>query len=141
MARPDNKAAPAAPAIDGMRSVAKILELVGDLQPVDPDERRLRPRYSICCKMLLTPIDQNEIPLDDESRIIVGKDLSMSGISFSHEFPISSQCVVIWLSHPEVGQFNVEAEIAWTRRTATGLFESGCRLIRKIPGHNINLRT
>jgi hypothetical protein len=115
-----------------------ILELVCDPQPISPDERRRRERFPICCKLQLTPI-VSATPLLDETSIIVGKDLSVSGICFSHEFPLSHRRMMLSLSHPEVGQFIVEAEVAWTRLTAVGLYETGCRLIRKIAGHKINL--
>ena len=47
---------------------------------------------------------------------------------------------MISLTLPEVGQFIVESEITWSRRTLIGLYESGCRLLRKVDGHRISLR-
>lgn len=126
---------------DNEQLEALILALVGDSQPIDADERRIRERFPICCKMLLTPIDTDKSPVADESSDIVGKDLSMRGICFSHEFPLVYRRIIISLSLPEAGQLNVEAEVAWTRRTPIGLYETGCRLIRKIAGHKISLRS
>jgi hypothetical protein len=119
----------------------QILEFVGDANETTADERRLRQRYPIACKMHLTPIDPAGVPLTDASSIIVGKDLSRAGICFSHDFKLPRRRLVISLVDPAIGQFVVEAEIVWTRATPTGLYESGCRLIRKISGHEINLRT
>jgi hypothetical protein len=90
--------------------------------------------------MQLTPIGVEGTPLAEETSDVFGKDLSRSGICFSHERPLSHERVMISLADPEVGQFIVEAEITWSRRTLIGLYESGCRLIRKIAGHKISLR-
>lgn len=134
---PDNSAA-GKTNVTGDVLDGQILELICDPQPISPDERRARERYPICCKLQLTPLKRDTLLIDDTS-IIVGKDLSMSGICFSHENPLAHRRMIISLSHHEVGQFIVEAEVAWTRLTAVGLYETGCRLIRKIPGHRINL--
>lgn len=117
-----------------------IIGLVGSAQPIAPDERRLRERFPIYCKMLLTPIDRNHEPIIDKAADIFGKDISTAGMCFTHELPLLYQRIAISLTHPDIGQLNVEAEIVWTRQTLIGLYESGCRLIRKIAGHNISLR-
>jgi hypothetical protein len=137
----DNSAAAIDTSSHGEELDGLILGLIGDSQPITPDERRFRERFPICCKMLLTPIDRDQSPLTDETSFIVGKDLSTSGICFSHEFLLSHRRVTISLTHPEVGQFNVEADIIWSRRTPIGLYESGCRLIRKAAGYNVRRKT
>lgn len=110
----------------------QILALVSGSQAISSDERRVRERFPISCKMLLTPIDHHLSPLTDENAFIFGKDLSRSGICFSHDFPLTHRRIIIALVHPEVGQFKVEAEVSWTRSTPIGLYETGCRLIRKV---------
>lgn len=103
----------------------------------NPDEleRRSRDRFPIPYTFRLTPIDQEGIPLTDETTTVVGKDLSLSGIGFSHDHPLLHRRAVISLDHPKVGRFAVEAEIVWTRQTPIGLYESGCRLLRTVMGH------
>jgi hypothetical protein len=101
----------------------------------ESDERRNRDRFPIPYTFRLTPLDQNGKLLADESTTIVGKDLSLSGIGFSHDLPLQYHTVIISLNHPMLGCFAVEAEILWTRPTPLGLFESGCRLIRTVDGH------
>jgi|tagenome__1003787_1003787.scaffolds.fasta_scaffold20922543_4 hypothetical protein len=120
--------------------VGQILEFFGDSTATAADERRLRQRYPISCKMYLTPIDAVGAPLTHDSWTIFGKDLSRTGICFSHDFALPHRRLVISLLDPTVGEFVVEAEVAWTRPTPIGLFESGCRLTRKISGQKINLR-
>ena len=118
----------------------QILEFVGDdTKEITPDERRLRQRYPIACKMHLMPIDAVGAPIADEMLVIFGKDLSQTGICFSHDFHLPHRRLLISLVDPQIGQFIVEAEVTWTRSTLIGLYESGCRLIRKVAGHQFSL--
>jgi hypothetical protein len=104
------------------------------------DDRRERDRYPIPYTFRLTPLDDNGQLLADETTTIVGRDLSLSGIGFSHDHPLSCRRAIISLDHPMVGRFAVEAEIVWTRPTPIGLYESGCRLIRTVDGHIVHPR-
>jgi hypothetical protein len=105
------------------------------------DDRRERDRYPIPYTFRLTPLDDNGLLLTDETTTIVGRDLSLSGIGFSHDYPLSCRRAIISLDHPMVGRFAVEAEIVWTRPTPLGLYESGCRLIRTVDGHIVHARS
>jgi hypothetical protein len=101
------------------------------------DERRGRDRFPIPYTFRLTPLDEEGMPIADETTTVVGKDLSLIGIAFSHDQALPCKRVLITLNHPKVGQFAVEAEVVWTRPTPIGLFESGCRLVRTINGHTV----
>ena len=101
------------------------------------DERRSRDRFPIPYTFRLTPVDQYGNVLTDETTTVVGKDLSLTGIGFSHDHALPYRRAVITLNHPKVGKFNVEAEIVWTRPTPIGLYESGCRLVRTVDGHTV----
>jgi PilZ domain len=101
------------------------------------DERRNRDRFPIPYTFRLTPIDLDGNMLTDETTTVVGKDLSLTGIGFSHDHALQFRRAIISLDHPKVGRFAVEAEIVWTRPTPIGLFESGCRLVRTINGHTV----
>ena len=101
------------------------------------DERRNRDRFPIPYTFRLTPIDLDGNLLTDETTTVVGKDLSLTGIGFSHDHALPYRRAIISLNPPKVGRFAVEAEIVWTRPTPIGLFESGCRLIRTVDGHTV----
>jgi hypothetical protein len=101
------------------------------------DERRNRDRFPIPYTFRLTPIDVDGTLLTEETTTVVGKDLSLTGIGFSHDHALPYRRAIISLNHPKVGRFAVEAEIVWTRPTPIGLFESGCRLVRTIDGHTV----
>ena len=104
---------------------------------VESDERRNRDRFPIPYTFRLTPIDGEGNVLTEETTTVVGKDLSLTGIGFSHDHALPYRRAIISLNHPKVGRFAVEAEIVWTRPTPIGLFESGCRLVRTIDGHTV----
>ena len=119
---------------DGMsQQVQTLIDQAGTEAMVD--ERRSRDRFPIPYTFRLTPVDDDGQLLTDETTTIVGKDLSLSGIGFSHDHPLPCRRAIISLDHPMVGRFAVEAEIVWTRPTPIGLYESGCRLIRTVDGH------
>ena len=101
------------------------------------DERRQRDRFPIPYTFRLTPFDNDGNLLMDEMTTIVGKDLSLTGIGFSHDYELKCRRAIISLNHPKVGRFAVEAEIVWTRPTPIGLYESGCRLLRTVDGHTV----
>lgn len=105
------------------------------------DERRNRNRVPIPYTFRLIPIDNDGKFLSDEATTIVGKDLSLTGIGFSHDHALPHKRALISLDHPKVGRFAVEAEIVWTRPTPIGLYESGCRLIRTVDGHTVRAKS
>ena len=109
--------------------------------PLASEERRSRDRFPIPYTFRLVPIDPDGNMLTDETTTVVGKDLSLSGIGFSHDHPLPHRRAVISLDHPRVGRFAVEAEIVWTRPTPIGLYESGCRLVRTVSGHILKPKT
>jgi hypothetical protein len=119
---------------DGMSQQVQTLIDQAGTEPL-VDERRNRDRFPIPYTFRLTPVDDDGQLLTDETTTIVGKDLSLSGIGFSHDHPLPYIRAIISLDHPMVGRFAVEAEIIWTRPTPIGLYESGCRLVRTVDGH------
>ena len=110
----------------------QILAIIGDAPALPADERRSRDRFPIYCCMQLTPLDAMREPIHGATTTVVGKDLSTNGICFSHEHKLLHNRVIVTLPHSDLETLCVEAEIAWTRQTPIGLYESGCRLIRKI---------
>jgi hypothetical protein len=110
----------------------ELLKLIGLANSPDVPDQRIRDRFPIYCCMQLVPLDSGGKRLPDQNMSVVGKDLSTQGISFSHDTELPSGRFVICLSLSDTARVKVEAEITWTRQTPIGLFESGCRLIRKV---------
>ena len=87
---------------DGMsQQVQTLIDQAGTEAMVD--ERRHRDRFPIPYTFRLTPVDDDGQLLADETTTIVGKDLSLSGIGFSHDHPLSCRRAIISLDHPMVG--------------------------------------
>jgi hypothetical protein len=120
------------------QQVQSLIEEAGTEATVD--ERRTRDRFPIPYTFRLTPIDHAGNILTDETSTVVGRDLSLSGIGFSHDTELKYTRAIISLNHPKIGRFAVEAEIVWTRPTLIGLYESGCRLLRTLDGHAMRLQ-
>ena len=100
-------------------------------------EGRQRDRFPIHFRLEVTPIDRLGNFLDEDTICVFGKNLSLAGISFSHDNPLTYRRVRVSLIDPNVGKLDVAADVIWTRPTPIGLYESGCRLIRKLAGHGI----
>ncbi len=100
-------------------------------------ERRARTRYPIPYTFQLIPLDEGGKPRLERTTTVVGKHLSQSGISFSHDQPLSCRGAIVSLIHPNIGRFAVEVDLLWTRRTVIGIYESGGRLIRTVRGHTL----
>jgi hypothetical protein len=123
---------PATDAGDGL--VQRIQGLLDEAQALD-NEARARDRFPICGALQLVPVDFRGKLLGDQTLKIFAKNLSTTGISFTHELPLSFRRAVIVLDYANT-ELAVEVEILWTKLTGTGLYETGCRLIRKIDGHD-----
>src|SRR5262245_25585405 len=67
------------------------------------DERRTRDRFPIPYTFRLTPIDHAGNLLIEETSTVVGRDLSLSGIGFSHDAELKYPRAVISLNHPKIG--------------------------------------
>jgi hypothetical protein len=115
--------------------VHQVQGLIDEARVPDDSDRRNRDRFPIPYTFRLTPLDPDGNLQLDDSTTVVGKDLSLTGIGFSHDHPLLCRRVIVCLDHPKVGRFAVEAEVVWTRPTPIGLYESGCRLIRTVDGH------
>jgi hypothetical protein len=112
----------------------QIQSLVTRLYPEVAIERRHDQRYAIPVLMKLTPLDTHHEPLEHLATIVVGKDISRSGISFFHERQLPFRWAIISLEHPDFGRFAAEIDINWCRFTRPGWYVSGGRLLSE--AHN-----
>ena len=104
---------------------------------VPPINGRRHERFPIWWELQLIPLDKNGNLVHFEAIFVVGKDVSVTGVGFSHNILLPKCRVAIALTDPKISRLAIEAEIIWTRRTPIGLYESGCRFIRKLAGHKM----
>lgn len=107
----------------------QIQSLVARLYPEVAIDRRHDQRFAIPVLMKLTPLDTHHEPLEQMATIVVGKDISRSGISFFHERQLPFRWAIVSLEHPEFGRFAAEIDINWCRFTRPGWYVSGGRLL------------
>jgi hypothetical protein len=101
-------------------------------QPLQEDDSlRERERFQFSGTCQLIPINDRGELLRNRTVTIVGKDLSTTEISFSHEIPLSNKRAVITLTNAS-GPCALEVEIIWSKRLSTGLYETGCRFLRNL---------
>jgi hypothetical protein len=98
----------------------------------DQDARRAKERFPLSTVFQITPLDRDRQPVRTKAFVAIGKDLSTTGLCISHVEPMECCRVVITTSGTSAAQFCVEAEVAWTRPSITGLHETGFRFVRKL---------
>jgi hypothetical protein len=108
----------------------QVESLLSRLYPPVERERRHDDRVAIPVLFRLTPLDSDRQPVDLQSSIVVGKNISRRGVSFYHEKPITQRRVLIELADPNIVSFVAEVDVTWCRFTKPGWYESGGRLIR-----------
>ena len=106
---------------------------MGDSTQAFPEDnsRREKERFHFSGTCQLTPIDDKGQLLRNKVIAIVGRDLSTTGLSFSHDSPLSHKRAVIILANA-AGPCALEVEVVWSKRLPTGLYETGCRFVRKL---------
>ena len=77
----------------------QLQDLIDEAQASDT-ERRNRGRIIVCCTMRLIPIDHRGNALHDGSIDIVGKDISLTTIAFSHQAPLPSKRACNFIRSP-----------------------------------------
>ena len=96
-------------------------------------DRRRHERLPLGCRVLLTRIDQESRPIQDREKVAcLGKDVSQSGICFSHSHPLKDHRFLLSFHDATVGHGVVEAEVVWTRSVGAGYHETGCCFVRKL---------
>jgi hypothetical protein len=95
-------------------------------------ERRSYGRIPLPLLLRVTPLDQTRQRLDNLSSVVVGKDISPTGISFFHEQPLPHRRAIVQFEHPDVGTFTMEIDLGWCQFTGSGWYVSGGRLIRSL---------
>ncbi|QDU90863.1 hypothetical protein Pla175_42760 [Pirellulimonas nuda] len=124
----------AAPAVDGKQQLADAMErLLGRLRPPGDVDRRCAERYAMPLPLVLTPLDADGNPSEQEAMIVVGRNLSRRGIGFSHSDLLRCRRAVLRLEDALLGRMTVEVEIAWRRFTTQGRYEYGAHVRRLLP--------
>jgi hypothetical protein len=117
---------------NSMSLANRIETLVSQLNPQIAVERRHNQRHPLPVLLRLTPIGANGQLERDRAAIVLGKDVSRTGLSFFHERPLHYRRAIVSLEHPDFGWFAAELDLNWCRFTKPGWYISGGRLIVEV---------
>jgi hypothetical protein len=95
-------------------------------------ERRAEPRRPISVGFHIVPLDRRGRPLHSAAITATGKNISGGGLAVSHLKPMEYPRALITAMDVSAGQFRIEADVAWTGPTNTGVYETGFKITRKI---------
>jgi PilZ domain-containing protein len=95
-------------------------------------QKRTSPRFPLNFSMKLFPVSGRGKHLLFTPMEIVGRDISATGIGFSHQNELAHKRVIIYFYRPGAAKFAFEAQIVWTAPMLDGGYESGCTLVRKL---------
>jgi hypothetical protein len=121
---------PRTAAIDLARRIADFLLR---MHPPVMSERRQRDRAALPLVLRLTPLDELGQPIEAETMLVTGKDITTRGVGFFHERPVAFRRAHLSFDHPTAGRFHAEVDLRWCRFTQSGWYESGGRLLRLVP--------
>ena len=106
--------------------------LTASVWPQRQHERRRHQRTPLPYLLKLIPLDRQGQPLPQEATTVIGRDVSVSGLSFFHQRPIPYRRAHVTLDHPAAGRFTMEVDISRCRFHRLGWYESGGRLVRAV---------
>lgn len=112
----------------GYAQVRQMLQQMTSSDQEAGAERRESRRFSYPFLLQITPVDENETPLD-EPITVVGKDLSDRGLGFFHQQPLPYRRVMAVLEDMRGQRIEVLMDITWCRFTRHGWYDSGARFL------------
>lgn len=90
-------------------------------------EQRCSPRYAFPRLVQLVPIGPAGQPLTDETIVVVGKNVSLDGMSVFHQKPLAFRHVLAHIEMSPDATFRLPLDLHWCRFTRLGWYESGGR--------------
>ena len=92
-------------------------------------ERRFEPRFPYPHLLYLTSLAKNGVDTQGDSIVVVGKDLSESGMSFFHPRPLADRHMIVSLEAAGSNWLSFLIDISWCRFTRQGWYFSGGRFL------------
>lgn len=94
------------------------------------NERRRDFRYPYPHLVYLTPVDASGQPLNEQSTVVVGKNITERGIDFFHREPLPYRRVILTLEAEDGTRASVLTDLLWTRFTRQGWYDNGGRFLQ-----------
>jgi hypothetical protein len=96
-------------------------------------ERRFEQRFPYPHLLHLTPLAEDGLTPQGDSVVVVGKDLSESGLSFFHPRPLADRRMIVSLDAPGSEPISFLIDLNWCRFTQQGWYFSGGRFLETRP--------
>lgn len=92
-------------------------------------ERRRDQRYAFAQLVVLTTVSDDGVTPLEESRVVVGKQLSERGLGFFHPEPLPYRRVIASMELETGRWISFLLDVSWCRFTRYGWYESGGRFL------------
>ena len=119
--------------IDRAALARQIEDLISRLHPTVTLERRRDDRLELPLLLRLTPLNADGRPIEKDAITVIGKNISRGGLSFYHVDPLPFRRATIRAQDAEFSDFAAEIDLNWCRFNKPGWYESGGRLIARLP--------
>jgi hypothetical protein len=123
-------------AFSALSRLDEISRLIGSIAAEWGDSvmvhRRQDHRATFTNPLVLTPFDAGLAAPSGEPKLVVGRNVSLQGISFSHELPLPFRDVVLTFALPDGGVESMLTRLKWCRFTRDGQYHSGGRLLHTV---------
>jgi hypothetical protein len=119
--------------IDRAALARQIEDLISRLHPTVTLERRRDDRLELPLLLSLTPLNADARPIEKDAITVIGKNISRAGLSFYHVDPVPFRRAIIRAQDAEFSDFAAEIDLNWCRFNKPGWYESGGRLIARLP--------
>jgi len=96
-------------------------------------ERRFEQRFPYPHLLYLTPVDEEGLRPLGQRIVVVGKDLSESGLSFFHQQPLADRRMIASLESRGLEWVSFLVDLSWCRFTRQGWYFSGGRFLETRP--------
>lgn len=88
-------------------------------------------------RIALIPLDdRTEEPIGDPI-LVTGRDISVDGISFTHNRPLSCRKAAVTLREPNKPPVTLVVRLSWCRCTREGLYQSGGHFLRTLGNRSV----
>ncbi|HBO45574.1 MAG TPA: hypothetical protein DD670_16920 [Planctomycetaceae bacterium] len=95
-------------------------------------ERRSDQRYPFPHLVHLTPVGEDNTPIEGEMIVVVGRHISERGLGFYHTKPLPYRRMIVAFETSGGNWVRFLIDLTWCRFTRDGWYESGGRFLQAI---------
>lgn len=123
-----------APGLRRLREIDGLVQsLVASWQSCGPVlERRRWHRVAFDGVLGVTALDEREATPNGPMQTVRGRDISLSGVAFTHAQPIPNRIVAVTFWDESGQAESIVTELNWCRFTRSGNYQSGGKFLRVI---------